>query len=108
VTLDVRSDRSVAIRDSVRDIKVTLLLTIGLAVMVIFLFLRTSRRPSFPASPAGRSSRRSRRCISSATRSTPLAARADPSVAFIVDNTIVMLENVVRHMEMGKTPMRAA
>src|SRR5438552_2479208 len=40
ITLDIRSDRSIAIRESVQDIKMTLLLTIGLAVLVIFLFLR--------------------------------------------------------------------
>jgi len=59
--LGVRSDRSVSIRDSVEDVKFTLLLTVFLVVMVIFLFLRNLSAPSFPRSRCrSRSSARSR------------------------------------------------
>ena len=110
VTLEVRTDRSQTIRDSVHDVKLTLWLTFGLVVAVIFVFLRSGRAT----------------IISSLTLPvTVLATFAvmyllnysldnlslmalTLSIGFIVDNTIVMLENIVRHMEMGKTPMQAS
>jgi HAE1 family hydrophobic/amphiphilic exporter-1 len=110
VILEVRTDRSATIRESVQDVKMTLWLTFALVVAVIFIFLR-----SVPAT-----------IISSLTLPvTVLATFAvmylfnysldnlslmalTLSIGFIVDNTIVMLENIVRHMEMGKTPMQAS
>jgi HAE1 family hydrophobic/amphiphilic exporter-1 len=110
VILEVRTDRSATIRESVHDVKMTLWLTFALVVAVIFIFLR-----SVPAT-----------IISSLTLPvTVLATFAvmylfnysldnlslmalTLSIGFIVDNTIVMLENIVRHMEMGKTPMQAS
>ncbi len=110
VSLEIRTDRSQTIRDSVHDVKNTLWLTFALVVAVIFIFLR-----SVPAT-----------IISSLTLPvTVLATFAvmylfnysldnlslmalTLSIGFIVDNTIVMLENIVRHMEMGKTPRQAS
>ena len=110
VSLEIRTDRSQTIRDSVHDVKNTLWLTFALVVAVIFVFLR-----SVPAT-----------IISSLTLPvTVLATFAvmylfnysldnlslmalTLSIGFIVDNTIVMLENIVRHMEMGKTPRQAS
>jgi HAE1 family hydrophobic/amphiphilic exporter-1 len=110
VLLDVRTDRSASIRESVHDVKMTLWLTFALVVAVIFLFLRSATAT----------------IISSLTLPVTMVATfavmylcnfsldnlslmaLTLSVGFVVDNTIVMLENIVRHMEMGKTPMRAA
>jgi len=110
ITLDIRSDRSIAIRESVQDIKMTLLLTIGLAVLVIFLFLRNISATVIPSLTLPVS------LVATFAVMYELNYSLDNlsllalilSVAFIVDNTIVILENIVRHMEMGKGPMRAA
>ena len=110
ITLDIRSDRSIAIRESVQDIKMTLLLTIALAVLVIFLFLRNISATVIPSLTLPVS------LVATFAVMYELNYSLDNlsllalilSVAFIVDNTIVILENIVRHMEMGKTPMRAA
>jgi hydrophobic/amphiphilic exporter-1 (mainly G- bacteria), HAE1 family len=110
VTLDVRTDRSATIRESVHDVKFTLYLTFVLVVLVIFMFLRSMRAT----------------VISSLTLPVTIVATfavmyllnysldnlslmaLTLSIGFVVDNTIVMLENIVRHMEMGKSPMRAS
>jgi HAE1 family hydrophobic/amphiphilic exporter-1 len=110
ISLDIRSDRSIAIRESVQDIKATLLLTIGLAVLVIFLFLRNISATVIPSLTLPVS------LVATCAAMYLLHYSLDNlsllalilSVAFIVDNTIVILENIIRHMEMGKTPMRAA
>jgi HAE1 family hydrophobic/amphiphilic exporter-1 len=110
VTLEIRSDRSLSIRESVADVKLTLLLTIGLVVFVIFLFLRNLSATIIPslALPAS--------IVATFAVMYQLGYSLDNlslmaltlSVGFVVDDAIVMLENIVRHMEMGKAPMRAA
>ncbi len=110
VSIDTLYDRSVSIRASVNDVKFTLLLTIALVVMVIFLFLRNVSAtiiPSFalPMSIIGTFS--VMYLLGYSLDNLSLMALT-LSVGFVVDDAIVMLENIVRHMEMGKTPMRAA
>ncbi len=110
VTLEVRSDRSESIRESVADVKFTLILTVGLVVFVIFLFLRNISATIIPslALPAS--------IIATFAVMYQLGYSLDNlslmaltlSVGFVVDDAIVMLENIVRHMEMGKEPRRAA
>jgi hydrophobic/amphiphilic exporter-1 (mainly G- bacteria), HAE1 family len=110
VSLDIRSDRSVSIRESVHDVKLTLLVTIGLVVLVIFMFLRNISATIIPslALPAS--------LVGTFTVMYLLGYSLDNlslmaltlSVGFVVDDAIVMLENIVRHMEMGKPPMQAA
>ena len=88
----------------------TLLLTIALAVLVIFLFLRNISATVIPSLTLPVS------LVATFAVMYELNYSLDNlsllalilSVAFIVDNTIVILENIVRHMEMGKAPMRAA
>ena len=106
VKLNILYDRSVSIRESVNDVKFTLMLTIALVVMVIFLFLRNISATVIPSLalpmsiigtfyghvPAGLQPGQS------------LADGADLVGGFVVDDAIVMLENIVRHMEMGKRP----
>jgi HAE1 family hydrophobic/amphiphilic exporter-1 len=110
MALDTRNDRSITIRDSVRDVKITLLATVALVVLVIFLFLRNISATLIPslALPAS--------LVGTFTAMYLLGYSLDNlslmaltlSVGFVVDDAIVMLENIVRHMEMGKNAMEAA
>jgi hydrophobic/amphiphilic exporter-1 (mainly G- bacteria), HAE1 family len=103
-------DRSVSIRSSVNDVKFTLMLTICLVVMVIFVFLRNLSATIIPSLALPMS------IIGTFSVMYLLGYSVDNlslmaltlSVGFVVDDAIVMLENIVRHMEMGKTPMQAA
>ena len=110
VTLDVRSDRSIAIRASVADVKFTLLLTVGLVVMVIFLFLRNLSATIIPslALPASIVATFAVMYLLGYSLDNLSLMALTLSVGFVVDDAIVMLENIVRHMEMGKAPMQAA
>jgi HAE1 family hydrophobic/amphiphilic exporter-1 len=110
ITVSTLYDRSVSIRASVNDVKFTLMLTITLVVMVIFLFLRNISATIIPSLALPMS------IIGTFSVMYLLGYSVDNlslmaltlSVGFVVDDAIVMLENIVRHMEMGKTPMRAA
>src|SRR5438105_3025834 len=110
LSLDVRTDRSVPIRESVRDVKFTLLLTIGLVVLVIFLFLRNVSATVIPslALPGSIVATFSVMYLLDYSLDNLSLMALTLSVGFVVDDAIVMLENVVRHLEMGKSPMRAA
>jgi len=110
VNLQILYDRSVSIRESVRDVKFTLLLTLALVVMVIFLFLRNASATVIPSLALPIS------VIGTFAVMYALNYSLDNlslmaltlAVGFVVDDAIVMLENIVRHMEMGKPPMQAA
>ncbi|HEY2906836.1 MAG TPA: efflux RND transporter permease subunit [Vicinamibacterales bacterium] len=108
--LDVRTDRSVPIRESVADVKFTLLLTIGLVVLVIFLFLRNISATVIPslALPASIVATFAAMYLLDYSLDNLSLMALTLCVGFVVDDAIVMLENIVRHMEMGKGPMRAA
>ena len=110
VKINILYDRSVTIRQSVDDVKFTLMLTIGLVIMVIFLFLRNISATIIPALALPMS------IIGTFSVMYLLGYSLDNlslmaltlSVGFVVDDAIVMLENIVRHMEMGKSAFRAA
>ena len=110
VTLDIRSDRSVAIRDSVRDVKLTLGLTVMLVVLVIFLFLRNVSATIIPslALPGSIVGTFAVMYLLGYSLDNLSLMALTLSVGFVVDDAIVMLENIVRHMEMGKGAMQAA
>ncbi|MGH9524505.1 MAG: efflux RND transporter permease subunit, partial [Terriglobales bacterium] len=110
IKIDILHDHSDTIRASVDDVKFTLLLTIALVIMVIFLFLRNISAtliPSFalPMSIIGTFS--VMYLLDYSLDNLSLMALT-LSVGFVVDDAIVMLENIVRHMEMGKSPYRAS
>ena len=109
VTLDVRSDRAVTIRESVHDVKLTLMITVALVVLVIFLppELSATIIPSLalPCSVVGTFA--VMYLLGYSLDNLSLMALT-LSVGFVVDDAIVMLENIVRHMEMGKNAMQAA
>jgi HAE1 family hydrophobic/amphiphilic exporter-1 len=109
-TLDIRSDRSVTIRDSVHDVKMTLLLTIALVVLVIFLFLRNVSATIIPslALPGSIVATFMVMYLLGYSLDNLSLMALTLSVGFVVDDAIVMLENIVRHMEMGKSRMQAA
>jgi len=110
IQIDTLYDRSVSIRSSVDDVKFTLLLTIGLVVMVIFLFLRNVSATVIPslALPMSIIGTFSVMYLLGYSLDNLSLMALTLSVGFVVDDAIVMLENIVRHMEQGKTPMQAA
>ncbi|MEW6288311.1 MAG: efflux RND transporter permease subunit [Thermodesulfobacteriota bacterium] len=110
VNLTILYDRSESIRDSVNDVKFTLYLAICLVVMVIFLFLRNLSATvisslALPLSIIGTFAVMQR--LGYSIDNISLMA-ITLSVGFVVDDAIVMLENIVRHMEMGKGRVQAA
>ena len=110
VEIETFFDRSEGIRESVADVKFTLALTLGLVVLVIFLFLRNVSATVIP-SLALPMSLVGTFCVMWALDYSldNLSLMAlTLAVGFVVDDAIVMLENIVRHIEMGKTPLQAA
>jgi hydrophobic/amphiphilic exporter-1 (mainly G- bacteria), HAE1 family len=110
VDLDVLFDRSQTIRASVHDVELTLLLTLALVVLVIFLFLRRLTAtiiPSLSMPLAMLATFAVMHLLGFSLNNLSLMA-ITLSVGFVVDDAIVVLENVVRHIEMGKSPMQAA
>jgi HAE1 family hydrophobic/amphiphilic exporter-1 len=110
VNLDILYDRSKSIRDSVNDVKFTLFLTMCLVVMVIFLFLRNLSATIIPslALPMSVIGTFSLMYLLDYSLDNLSLMALTLSVGFVVDDAIVMLENIVRHMEMGERPLEAA
>jgi HAE1 family hydrophobic/amphiphilic exporter-1 len=110
VKLEVLFDRSQSIRASVADVKHTLFLAICLVVMIIFVFLRNLSATIIPSLALPMS------IIGTFAAMSLLGYSLDNlslmaltlCVGFVVDDAIVMLENIVRHMELGEAPMAAA
>ncbi len=108
--LNILFDRSESIRASVSDVKFTLWLTLALVVLVIFLFLRNLSATvipslSLPLSIAGTFA--VMYALGYSMDNLSLMALT-LSVGFVVDDAIVVLENIVRHLEMGEKPFEAA
>jgi HAE1 family hydrophobic/amphiphilic exporter-1 len=110
VDLNVLYDRSVSIRGSVNDVKFTLFLALCLVVLVIFLFLRNVSATVIPslALPMSIVGTFAVMYQLNYTLDNLSLMALTLSVGFVVDDAIVMLENIVRHMEMGKTALQAA
>jgi len=110
VSLRVLFDRSDSIKASLRDVKITLALTLILVVLVIFVFLRNVSATLIPSLALPMS------IVGTFLVMYLLGYSLDNlslmaltlSLGFVVDDAIVMLENIVRHMEMGKKPLQAA
>jgi len=110
VNLETLNDRSVSIRHSVTDVQMTLLIALVLVVFVIFVFLRNLSATLIPSLALPLS------IVATFAIMRPFDFSLDNlslmaltlAVGFVVDDAIVMLENIVRHMEMGKRPMQAA
>ncbi len=110
VSLDIRSDRSASIRESVHDIKLTLVATVALVILVIFVFLRNISATLIPslALPGSIVGTFAVMYVLGFSLDNLSLMALTLCVGFVVDDAIVMLENIVRHMEMGKPPMQAA
>jgi len=110
VSMHIVFDRSESIRDSVHDVKVTLLVTLTLVVLVIFLFLRNLSATAIPslAMPMSIVGTFAVMYLLDYSVDNLSLMALTLSVGFVVDDAIVMLENIFRHMEMGKKPFQAA
>src|SRR5271167_2809358 len=110
IHVSVTSDRTTTIRASVDDVQFTLLLTIALVVMVIFVFLRSLWATIIPSITVPLALLGACALMWSAGYSLDnLSLMAlTISVGFVVDDAIVMLENITRHIEEGEKPFQAA
>jgi len=110
VEIQTLYDRSVAIEESVHDVKFTLMLTLFLVIMVIFVFLRNVSATIIPslALPMSLIGTFAVMYLFGYSLDNLSLMALTLAVGFVVDDAIVMLENIVRHMEMGKDPMKAA
>ncbi|HYB11153.1 MAG TPA: efflux RND transporter permease subunit [Alphaproteobacteria bacterium] len=110
VHVDLMSDRSQTTRASVHDVKFTMMLTIGLVIVVIFLFLRTLWATVIPslAVPLSLFATFGVMYVGGYSIDNISLMGLTISVGFIVDDAIVMIENIVRYIEQGMRPFDAA
>jgi HAE1 family hydrophobic/amphiphilic exporter-1 len=110
VEVNTLYDRSLSIRQSVDDVKLTLFITLVLVVLVIFLFLRNLSATVIPslALPLSIVGTFAVMYLLDYSLDNLSLMALTLCVGFVVDDAIVMLENIVRHMEMGKGAMQAA
>ncbi|MDZ8185286.1 MAG: efflux RND transporter permease subunit [Nostoc sp. ChiSLP02] len=110
VNMNILYDRSQSIRESVDDVQFTLLLTIALVVLVIFLFLRNISATVIPslAVPLSIVATFAVMLLLGYSLDNLSLMALTLSVGFVVDDAVVMLENIVRHMEMGESRLEAA
>ena len=110
VELHILFDRSESILASFTDVRFTMILALLLVVLVIFIFLRNLSATIIPSLALPLS------IVGTFAVMQPLGFSIDNlsmmalvlSIGFVVDDAIVMLENIVRHLEMGKPPLQAA
>jgi len=110
VDLSILTDRTTTIRASVRDVELELMLTIGLVVMVIFLFLRTVSATVIPsvAVPLSLVGTFGIMYLLGYSLNNLTLMALTISTGFVVDDAIVMIENIVRFVEQGDRPLAAA
>jgi hydrophobe/amphiphile efflux-1 (HAE1) family protein len=110
VSLDVMSDRTTTIRSSVRDVQITLVFTMSLVVMVMFLFLRRFW-PTFIAGitmPLALAGTFGVMWLCGYSLDNLSLMALTVSTGFVVDDAIVVIENIVRFIEKGDSPLQAA
>jgi hydrophobic/amphiphilic exporter-1 (mainly G- bacteria), HAE1 family len=110
IKIFVLSDRTQTIRASVRDVQITLLITIALVVMVIFVFLRSAWATVIPSVtvPLALLGACALMWLASYSLDNLSLMALTISVGFVVDDAIVMLENITRYVEGGEDPLAAA
>src|SRR6201996_8539482 len=110
VQLEVLTDRTNTIRASVKDVQFSLILTIGLVVMVIFLFLRSIAATVIPsvAVPLSIVGTFGVMYLLGYSLNNLSLMALTISTGFVVDDAIVMIENISRYLEQGDTPLEAA
>jgi len=110
VDLKIALDRSKTIRTSLADTEKTLVISVGLVTLVVFLFLRNLRSAAIPsiAVPVSIIGTFGAMYLSGFSLDNLSLMALTISTGFVVDDAIVVLENISRHMELGETRMRAA
>jgi len=110
IGLHVLNDRSIPIREAVYDVQFTLMLSIGLVIMVIFLFLKSLTATIIPtlALPVSLIGTFAAMYVLGYSIDNISLLALTLSVGFVVDDAIVMLENIMRHVEEGMKPFEAA
>jgi hydrophobic/amphiphilic exporter-1 (mainly G- bacteria), HAE1 family len=109
IKVDTVANRTTTIKASVRDVEITLLITIVLVVLVIFLFLRTVWATIIPGVtvPLALLGTVAMMFVLNFSLDNLSLMALTIAVGFVVDDAIVMLENIYRHIEEGMTPMEA-
>ena len=110
VHVALMSDRSLIIRSALHDVQMTMAITIGLVILVIFIFLRTVWATVIPSMAVPLSLLATLAVLYAAGYSLDNISlmALTISVGFVVDDAIVMIENIVRYIELGERPFRAA
>jgi len=110
IKLEVVADRTVTIRASLREVQHTLLLSIGLVIMVVFLFLRNARAALIPsvAVPVSLLGTFAVMYLCGFSLNNISLMALVIVTGFVVDDAVVVLENISRHIEAGMTPFDAA
>ncbi len=110
ISLDVVLDRTPTIRGSLREVERTLMISVALVIMVVFLFLRRVRAAIIPsvAVPVSLIGTFGVMYLCGYSLDNLSLMALTVATGFVVDDAIVVLENIVRHMEQGRTPVEAA
>jgi multidrug efflux pump len=110
IDLKVVLDRTPTIRGSLREVERTLMISVGLVILVVFLFLRRARAALIPsvAVPVSLIGTFGVMYLCGYSLDNLSLMAMTVATGFVVDDAIVVLENIVRHLESGKTPMQAA
>jgi len=110
IKINLVNDRSVSIREAIHDVNLTLALTVALVVMVIFLFLHRAAATFIPAITMPISLLGALALLNWLGYSLDNVSLLGITLAvgLVVDDAIVVLENIVRHIEMGKKPLHAS
>ncbi len=110
IRMKVLGDRTQTIRASVGDVQVTMAMSIGLVVLVMFLFLRRVRATVIPSVtiPVSLLSTCAVMYLFNYTIDNVSLMALTIAVGFIIDDAVVMVENIIRHIEGGKRPLEAA
>jgi multidrug efflux pump len=110
IKLAVAQDRSVTIRASLRDVGVSLAISVGLVIMVVMLFLRDRRAALIPAVavPVSLIGTLSFMYLAGFSLNNLSLMALTVATGFVVDDAVVVLENITRHIEKGLTPLDAA
>jgi HAE1 family hydrophobic/amphiphilic exporter-1 len=110
MSVEIMNDRSISIRASIEDVQVTLAIAGALVIGVIYLFLQSARVTIIPtlALPVSLIGTFAGMYVFGFSVDNISLLALTLAVGFIVDDAIVMLENIMRHVELGEPPMRAA
>ncbi len=110
IDITIVSDRTPTLRASVKEVEFALLISIGLVIMVVFLFLRNARATLIPAVavPVSLMGTFGIMYLCGYTLDNLSLMALTVATGFVVDDAIVVLENIMRHMERGKSALRAA